>query len=64
LARRATEDDVPVYSFQTLLADLASNVRNTCRTPNATEGEPAFEVTAVATAQQRKALDLIAQIQV
>ena len=56
------EDGSPVHSFATLLDDLSSIVRNTCRAPNAADDEPTFEVVTTASAQQRRALDLIAQI--
>lgn len=56
------DDGSPVHSFATLLDDLSSIVRNTCRAPNAADDEPAFEVVTTANAQQRRALDFIAQI--
>ena len=56
------DDGSPVHSFATLLDDLSSIVRNTCRAPNAAHDEPTFEVVTTANAQQRRALDLIAQI--
>jgi transposase len=62
IARRQIEDGTPVHSFQTLLEDLSTIVRNTCRTPGAAQPEPTFEVVTTANAQQRRALDLIAQI--
>ena len=62
VASRTLEDGTPVHSFQTLLQDLASIVRNTCRAPRATQDEPTFEVVTTASPQQRRALELIAQI--
>ena len=62
VASRTLDDGSPVYSFQTLLDDLSSIVRNTCRTPNAANDEPTFEIVTNASAAQRRALDLIAQI--
>ena len=62
VASRTLDDGSPVHSFQTLLDDLSSIVRNTCRTPNAANDEPTFEIVTTANAQQRRALDLIAQI--
>ena len=56
------DDGSPVHSFATLLDDLATIVRNTCRAPNAADDEPTFEVVTTANAQQRRALDLITQI--
>ena len=59
---RELEDGSPVHSFATLLDDLSSIVRNTCRASNAAEDEPTFEVVTTANVHQRRALDLIAQI--
>ena len=55
-------ESVPVHSFCTLFDALSGIVRNTCRAPGAAAAEPTFEVVTTATAQQRRALDLIAQI--
>ncbi len=62
-ARRTLDDGTPVHSFATLLAELATIVRNTCRTPNAGPAAPTFEVITTANPQQKRALDLIQQIQ-
>jgi transposase len=62
VARRQLDDGSPVHSFRTLLDTLSAIVRNTCRTPGAAAAEPTFEVVTTATAQQRRALDLMAQI--
>ncbi len=61
-ARRTLDDGTPVHSFATLLAELATIVRNTCRTPNAGPAAPTFEVITTANPQQKRALDLIQQI--
>jgi len=52
-----TADDRPVHSFQTLLADLATIVKNRIQ-PNLA-GAPAFDKTTRPTALQRRALDLL-----
>jgi hypothetical protein len=52
-----TEDGLPVHSFHTLLADLATLTRNTLVT--AIDPERPFTVTARPTALQQKALDLL-----
>jgi len=52
-----TQDGLPVHSFRTLLADLATLTRNTLVT--AIDPERAFTVTARPTALQQKALDLL-----
>ena len=51
------EGGLPVHSFRTLLADLATLTRNTLVT--AIDPEGAFTVTARPTALQQKALDLL-----
>jgi hypothetical protein len=50
-------DGTPVHSFRTLLADLASIVRNTCK-PTGIDA-PTFEKTTVPTPTQQRALDLL-----
>ena len=52
-----TEDGLPVHSFRTLLADLATLTRNTLAT--AIDPERPFTLTARPTALQQKALDLL-----
>jgi len=44
------------------MAELATVVRNTCRTPSAGPEAPTFDVVTTANATQRRALDLIRQI--
>ena len=62
VARRTLEDGTPVHSFSTLMAELATVVRNTCRTPSAGPEAPTFEVLTTPNALQRRALELIEQI--
>jgi hypothetical protein len=52
-----TEDGLPVHSFRTLLADLATLTRNTLVT--AADPEHSFTLSARPTALQHKALDLL-----
>ena len=40
VARHTLDDGTPVHSFSTLMAELATIVRNTCRTPNAGPDAP------------------------
>jgi len=47
-------DGTPAHSFATLLAELATVVRNTCRTPSAGPDTPAFEVTTNASAVHQR----------
>ena len=57
-------DGTAVHSFATLLADLATIVRNTCRTPKAAPEAPTFTVITTPNAVQQRALNLIQQIRV
>jgi len=61
-ARHALDDGTPVHSFATLLGELATIVRNTCRTPNAPADAPSFDILTTANAKQKHALELIRQI--
>jgi hypothetical protein len=61
-ASHTLDDGTPTHSFSTLLAELATIVRNTCRTPNAGHDTPTFEVITMPTANQQRALDMIQQI--
>ena len=63
VARRHHEDGTPIHSFPTLLTELATIVRNTCRT-SAEEDAPTFTVTTQSNPLQRQALDLIDQLAV
>lgn len=57
--RKHLDDGTPVHSFSTLLADLASIVRNTCRTPTADKNAPTFQVMTTASPYQQRAMKLI-----
>jgi transposase len=59
VARKRLDDGSPVHSFSTLLADLASIVRNTCRSPRAGDKAPSFSVTTTSTQLQSRAMHLI-----
>lgn len=59
IAERRLDNGTPVHSFSTLIAELATIVRNTCRTPNAGSDAPTFPVTTTANTTQRRALELI-----
>jgi hypothetical protein len=58
------EDGTPVHSLRTLLAELATLVCNTCKTPGDLQYSATFELltTPPPTALQRRAFDLIDQI--
>jgi hypothetical protein len=62
VASHTLDDGTPTHSFSTLLAELATIVRNTCRTPNAGPDTPTFEVITTPTANQQRALDMIQKI--
>ena len=55
-------DGTPTHSFQTLLRELETVVRNTCRTPNSASDAPTFQITTTQNEKQKRALELIAQI--
>jgi transposase len=55
-------DGTPVHSFATLMAELATLVRNTCRTPSAGADTPTFEITTTANPKHQHALALIQTI--
>ena len=57
------EDGSPTHSFQTLMALLQTMVRNTCRTKNTAADAPTFQTTTTPNEKQKRALDLIAQLQ-
>jgi len=60
--RRTLDDGTPAHSFSTLMAELATIVRNTCRAPGAGPQAPTFDIVTTASAKQRQALELIEQI--
>jgi transposase len=64
VAARTLDDGSPVHSFATLLTELATLVRNTCRTPNAGADAPTFDLVTTPNPKQRRALELIQQIRV
>ena len=70
-SRHTLPDGTPAHSFSTLLADLATIVRNTCRTPSDGPEAPTFDVVTTPTAKlttptatQQRAFALIRQIAV
>lgn len=62
-AQHTLDDGSPAHSFSTLLAELATIVRSTCRTPQAGPDAPTFEVLTTPSLKQKRALELIQQIQ-
>lgn len=61
-ARHALDDGTPAHSFATLMAELATIVRNTCRTPHAGPDAPTFDVLTTPNAKQQRAFELLQQI--
>ena len=57
-------DGTPVHSFCTLLTELTTIVRNTCRTPYAGTDTATFDVVTSANPKQKRALELIQRINV
>lgn len=60
-ARHTLDDATPVHSFSTLMAELATIVRNTCRTPKAGPDAPTFEILTTPNPKQQRALELLQQ---
>jgi transposase len=59
---RRLADGTPAHSFRTLLEELATIVRNTCRVPNSAPTLPTFAMVTKPNALQRRARELIDQI--
>jgi transposase len=64
VAARLLEDGSAVHSFDTLMQELSTIVRNTCRTLHAQSSPHTFDIVTTANAKQRQALDLIQKIRV
>jgi transposase len=62
VARHTLGDGTPAHSFSTLLTELATIVRNTCRTPHVGSDMLTFEVLTTPNAKQQRALQLLRQI--
>lgn len=56
------DDGTPTHSFQTLMRELETVVRNTCRTPKSASDAPTFQITTTQNEKQKRALELISQI--
>ena len=63
-ASHTLADGSGVHSFATLMAELATIARNTCRTPHAGPDASAFELLTTPTPAHQRALALIEQIKV
>jgi transposase len=62
VASRTLDDGTPVHSLQTLMRELQTIVRSTCRTAKGADDAPTFELTTTPTPKQKRALELIDQI--
>lgn len=62
VARHTLDDGTAAHSFATLLEELATIVRNTCRTPAAGANAPTFNLITRASPKQKHALELLQQI--
>ena len=56
------DDGTPAHSFSTLMTELATIVRNVCRTPQAGPNAPTFDVVTTPNAKQQQAFELLQQI--
>ena len=52
----------PVHSWHSLMGDLSTIVRNTCRAPNGPADAPTFEITTTPNPKQKRTLELIGLI--
>jgi transposase len=59
VASKCLDDGSPTHSFRTLLNELSTLVRNTCRRKNADAKEHIFEIDTTPNAKQQEALRLI-----
>jgi len=64
VSSRTLDDGTPAHSFATLLGELSTIVRNTCRAPQAGPDAPTFEVLTTPNAKQQRALELLQTIHV
>ncbi len=62
IAGRTTEEGLPIHSFQTLLAELSTIVRNTCRRQGAAADEGTFDMDTTPNPFQRKVFHLLSTI--
>jgi transposase len=51
-------DGTPAHSFATLMSELATVMRNTCRTPDAATNAPTFDILTIAPPLHKRALAL------
>jgi transposase len=61
---KVTEDGERVHSFASLIAELSTITKSTCRRRDADSAEPSFELLTTPSPLQARALDLLKSIQV
>jgi len=61
-ARHTLDDGTPAHSFRTLLEELGTVVRNTCRTRGSSDDAPHFEIVTTANPKQARAIELLQAI--
>ncbi|MBI5853806.1 MAG: IS1634 family transposase, partial [Nitrospirae bacterium] len=61
-AHHTIDHGTPAHSFSTLMAELSTLVRNTCRTPHEGNDAPTFTVLTTPNPTQHRALELIEHI--
>lgn len=59
---RTLDDGTPAHSFTTLMNELSTIVRNTCRAPQSADAAATFPITTQPNAKQRHAIELVRQI--
>ena len=64
VATHTLPDGSPAHSFRTLLEELSTIVRNTCRAPESAENAPTFTITTTPNTMQQRALQLLDAIHV
>ena len=58
------DDGTHAHSFSTLLAEMSTIVRNTCRAPNVADRSQTFQITTTSNPKQQRAIELLQQITV
>ena len=61
-AAHTLDDGSPAHSFATLLAELSTIVRNTCRAPAVTQNPATFQATTLPNPKQQRAPELIQRL--
>ena len=59
VASHTLDDGTPAHSFRTLLEELGTVVRNTCRTRGSSDDAPTFEIVTTANLKQARAMELL-----